>query len=70
MKRLAARQPEAGVPAVLHGKHEAVVLFNNLGSIAATSFQCPAAVDDKAALISPIQISDATGKPGRYPQPL
>jgi type I restriction enzyme R subunit len=50
VRRLAARQPEAGVPAVLHGKHEAVVLFNNLGSIAATSFQCPATDDDKAAL--------------------
>ena len=26
VKRLAAKQPEAGIPAVLHGKHEAVVL--------------------------------------------
>ena len=41
VKRLAARQPEAGVPAVLHGKQEAVVLFNNLGSITATTFQPP-----------------------------
>ena len=57
MKRLAARQPEAGVPAVLHGKHEAVVLFNNLGSIAATSFQCPASVDDKAALALQIDLT-------------
>ncbi len=46
VKRLAAKQPDAGIPAVLHGKPEAVVLFNNLGSIAAASFQCP--VDDEA----------------------
>ncbi len=57
VKRLAARQPEAGVPTVLHGKHEAVVLFNNLGSIAATSFQCPASVDDKAALALQIDLT-------------
>jgi len=49
-KRLASRQPEAGVPAILHGKHEALVLFNNLDSIAATTFQCPADDEDKAAL--------------------
>jgi type I restriction enzyme, R subunit len=57
VKRLAARQPEAGVPAVLHGKHEAVVLFNNLGSITATSFQCPATDDDKAALALQIDLT-------------
>ena len=57
VKRLAARQPEAGVPAVLHGKHEAVVLFNNLGSIAASTFQCPANDDDKAALALRIDLA-------------
>ena len=30
VKRLAAKQPDAGIPAVLHGKPEAIVLFNNL----------------------------------------
>ena len=30
VKRLAAKQPEAGVPAVLHGKREATVIYNNL----------------------------------------
>jgi type I restriction enzyme R subunit len=50
VKRLAAKQPEAGIPVVLHGKHEAVVLFNNLGSIEATSFQCPVDDDAKAEL--------------------
>jgi type I restriction enzyme R subunit len=57
VKRLAARQPEAGVPAVLHGKHEAVVLFNNLASIGATSFKCPATDDDKAALALQINLT-------------
>ncbi|HRD67472.1 MAG TPA: type I restriction endonuclease subunit R [Candidatus Competibacter sp.] len=46
VRKLAAKQPDAGVPAVLHGRHEAVVLFNNLGAITATTFQCP--VDDEA----------------------
>src|SRR5262249_14307239 len=50
VKRLASKQPTAGIPAVLHGKSEATVLFNNLASIPATSFQCPADDDQKAKL--------------------
>lgn len=50
VKRLANRQPDAGVPAILHGKREAAVLFNNLGSITASTFHCPANDDEKAAL--------------------
>ena len=50
VKRLAARQPEAGVPATLHGKPEATVLFNNLASIPATRFHYPRDNEDKAAL--------------------
>jgi len=70
VKRLAAKQPDAGVPAVLHGKHEAVVLFNNLGSIAATRFQSPATDDDKAALALQIDLTlrarpcGVEGRPG------
>jgi type I restriction enzyme R subunit len=30
VKRLAGKQPAAGIPATLHGKPEAIVLFNNL----------------------------------------
>ena len=30
VKRLAAKQPDAGVPAALHGKREAAVIYNNL----------------------------------------
>lgn len=36
VKRLAAKQPEAGIPAALYGKHEAVVIYNNLPDILAT----------------------------------
>ena len=35
VKRLAAKQPEEGVPAALHGKREATVIYNNLPRILA-----------------------------------
>lgn len=57
VKRLAAKQPEAGIPAALHGKYEAIVLFNNVASLPATSFQCPAGDDDKAALALAIDLA-------------
>jgi type I restriction enzyme R subunit len=50
VKRMAREDPGPGVPAVLHGKPEAIVLFNNLASISATAFQCPAEDGAKAAL--------------------
>lgn len=50
VRQLANKQPEGGVPTVLHGRHEAVVLFNNLGSINSNSFQCPDSDDEKAEL--------------------
>ena len=37
VKRLAARQPEDGIPAALHGKREATVIYNNLETILADS---------------------------------
>ena len=36
VKRLADRQPEDGVPAALHGRREATVIYNNLPQILAT----------------------------------
>ena len=57
VKRLAAKQPDEGLPAVLHGNHEAVVLFNNLASIAATNFQCPADDEAKAQLALKIDLT-------------
>ncbi len=50
VKRLATRQPEAGIPAVLHGKDEAIVLFNNLSTIPATTFQYPTEDEERAML--------------------
>jgi type I restriction enzyme, R subunit len=57
VKRLDRKQPTAGIPAILHGKPEAIVLFNNLASIPATTFQCPANEDEKAALALAIDLA-------------
>jgi type I restriction enzyme R subunit len=55
-KRLVAKEPEAGVPAVLHGKREATVIFNNLGSLPATTLQCPTVDTARAALALQIDL--------------
>ncbi len=57
VKRLATKQPDAGIPSVLHGKREATVIFNNLASISVSTFQCPANDDDKAALALRIDLA-------------
>ena len=41
VKRLAAKQPEAGIPAALHGKTEAIVIYNNLPDILAAAGIAP-----------------------------
>jgi len=41
VKRLAAKQPEAGIPAALHGKTEAIVIYNNLPDILAAEGGAP-----------------------------
>ncbi len=46
VRRLGAQEPETGVPASLHGRREATVLFNNLSTLPATTFACP---DDSEA---------------------
>lgn len=43
--RLARREPEAGVPAALHGRHEAVVIFQNLPRILAEGDRPPVGAD-------------------------
>ncbi|ERJ39035.1 Type I restriction-modification system, restriction subunit R [Burkholderia sp. AU4i] len=50
VRKLAAKQPQAGVPAVLHGNREATIFFNNLASIPGEHFQCPADDHGKAEL--------------------
>ena len=57
VKRLAKKQPTDGIPAALHGKPEATVLFNNLLHIHAETFQCPAGHDEKAKLALEIDIA-------------
>jgi type I restriction enzyme R subunit len=53
VKRLAAKHPEAGIPAALHGKHEATVIYNNLprilvaGAVQAAVAEPDPAADDK-----------------------
>ena len=49
MKQLSAKQPDEGVPATLHGKREATVIYNNLPRILATG----RAVDDRVAEVPP-----------------
>jgi type I restriction enzyme, R subunit len=48
-KRLAAKQPDNGVPASLHGNREAAILYNNLPTIPATTFQYPPPEEPLAA---------------------
>ena len=50
VKRMAQKDVIAGVPAILLGRPEAIVLFNNLASIPVTTFQCPLDDDGKAKL--------------------
>jgi type I restriction enzyme, R subunit len=57
VRRLAAKQPTMGIPAALHGRHEAAVIFNNLASLPATTFQCPSGNDEKAALALTIDLT-------------
>lgn len=50
IQQLGRKQPNADVPAILHGNLEAIILFNNLATIASTTFQCPTDEGKKAAL--------------------
>lgn len=50
VQRIAAKQPQASVPAALHGNSEATVLYNNLDSIPATTFRYPTDEEYRAAL--------------------
>jgi type I restriction enzyme, R subunit len=44
------RHDEASVPASLHGRPEAIVIFNNLASLPSTTFKAPTSDEEKAAL--------------------
>src|SRR6185503_11064175 len=49
VKRLAAKQPEAGIPAALHGKREATVIYNNLPRVLALAFGAAAGIAEPRA---------------------
>jgi type I restriction enzyme R subunit len=49
VKRLAAKQPDEGVPAALHGKREATVIYNNLPRILAAGRAGTARVAEPSA---------------------
>jgi len=49
VKRLAAKQPEEGIPAALHGKREATVIYNNLPQILSVGSAADAAVAEPHA---------------------
>ncbi len=57
VKRLASKQSDQGVPASLYGKHEAITIYNNLATVPATTFQCPAGEDERAALALNIDLT-------------
>jgi type I restriction enzyme R subunit len=50
MRRMSAREPGTGVPASLHGRREATVLFNNLPMLPSTGFACPSDAEARASL--------------------
>ena len=50
VRRLERKQPDSGVPATLMGRPAAMVLYNNLDSIAATSFRYPTDPEERADL--------------------
>jgi type I restriction enzyme, R subunit len=50
IRRLQKKEPNANIPATLHGKPEAIVLYNNLGTVPAANFQNPADDEERAEL--------------------
>lgn len=50
IRQLERKEPTADVPIMLQGKPAAIVLFNNLTDIPASSFECPEGDEEKGAL--------------------
>jgi type I restriction enzyme, R subunit len=57
VKRLASKQSDQGVPSALYGKPEAITIYNNLTTVPATTFQCPADEGERAALALDIDLT-------------
>jgi type I restriction enzyme, R subunit len=66
VKRLAEKQPEAGLPSVLHGRPEAIALFNNLGSITRVTFMCPVNAEARADLALQIDLAVRESAPAGW----
>jgi type I restriction enzyme R subunit len=49
-KQLAAKRPQDGVPAILHGNPEATVIYNNLAALPSETFQFPTEDEERAEL--------------------
>ncbi len=57
VKRIMSQDLTGDLPAMLHGRHEATVLYNNLDSIPATNFECPVDEGEKAKLAVELDIA-------------
>nr|MDA3876446.1 HsdR family type I site-specific deoxyribonuclease [Halothiobacillus sp.] len=66
VKRLATKQPEAGIPVVLHGNHEAVVIYNNLDSISVSTFHSPTDDEERAELAVGIDLAIRENAPAGW----
>ena len=66
VKRLVGKQPAAGVPATLHGKPEAIVLFNNLSTLPASTFQYPVREEERAQLALELDVAVREGAPAGW----
>ncbi len=66
VQQLTSKQPVDGLPAKLHGKGEAIVLFNNLPAITATHFNCPEEDEAKAELALAIDQAVREGAPAGW----
>ncbi len=66
VRQLGAKHGEDGVPTALHGRHEAAVIYNNLGSLPSATFKYPTADDDKAALALRIDLTVRENAPAGW----
>ena len=65
VKRM-ARKDTGGHPVTLNGYSGAIVLFNNLANIPATTFQCPADEDGKATLALQLDLAMRENAPAGW----
>lgn len=66
MRQLNAKHGEEEIPAALHGRHEAAVIYNNLASLPSTTFKYPTAENDKAWLALKIDVTVRENAPAGW----